>query len=147
MAYDNTHHVLAVINGDPGLPFITFIDMEYIVGATPPRTSLADPTGQGDLHCLPIDMNLAYGPYPVGYSATTGTFPYPAVPGGPFGYPLQGTGTGIIGTGTGGNGQPLPSPALDPGVGGSFNPPRCIIGQIYYDGAGGAASGGLGLTI
>ena len=51
----DTHHVLAVINGDPGLPFITFIDMQYIVGATPPRTSPADPIGQGDLHCLPID--------------------------------------------------------------------------------------------
>jgi hypothetical protein len=28
----------------------------------------------------------------------------------------------------------------------SFNPPRCILGQIYYDGAGGGASGGLGLN-
>ncbi len=27
-----------------------------------------------------------------------------------------------------------------------FNPPSCILGQIYYDGAGGAASGGLGLN-
>jgi hypothetical protein len=153
MAYDPTHHVLAVINGDPGLPFITFIDMEYIVGATPPRTTVADPLGEGDLHCLPIDANLAYGPYPVGFSpafnATTGTFgsyPYPGVGPGVFGYPLQATGTGIVGTGTGPDGNPLPSPALDPGVGGSFNPPRCIIGQIYYDGAGGAASGGLGLN-
>ncbi|MFZ0199834.1 MAG: hypothetical protein WB523_12785 [Candidatus Sulfotelmatobacter sp.] len=152
MAYDDTHHVLAVINGDPGLPFITFIDMQYIVGATPPRTSPADPTGQGDLHCLPIDQALAYGPYPVGFSpafnATTGTFgsyPYPGVGPGVFGYPLQGTGTGIVGTGTGPDGNPLPSPALDPSVGGSFNPPRCIIGQIYYDGVGGAAAG-VGLT-
>jgi hypothetical protein len=143
MDYDPTHNVLAVINGDPGLPFITFIDMQYIVGATPPRTSAADPLGEGDLHCLPIDANLAYGPYPVGFSpafnATTGTFgsyPYPGVGPGVFGYPLQGTGTGIVGTGTGPDGNPLPSPALDPGVGGSFNPPRCIIGQIYYDGVG-----------
>jgi hypothetical protein len=30
---------------------------------------------------------------------------------------------------------------LDPGVGGSFNPPTCILGQIYYDGVG----GGVGL--
>ena len=148
MAYDPTHNVLAVINGDPGLPFITFIDMEYIVGATPPRTSAADPLGEGDLHCLPIDQTLAYGPYPVGFSpafnATTGTFgsfPYPGVGPGVFGYPLQGTGTGIVGTGTGPDGNPLPSPALDPSVGGSFNPPRCIIGQIYYDGAGGPAGG------
>ncbi|MGO8795787.1 MAG: hypothetical protein ACLQLC_13270 [Candidatus Sulfotelmatobacter sp.] len=152
MAYDDTHHVLAVINGDPGLPFITFIDMQYIVGATPPRTSATDPLGEGDLHCLPIDQNLAYGPYPVGFSpafnATTGTFgsyPYPGVGPGVFGYPLQGTGTGIVGTGTGPDGNPLPSPALDPSVGGSFNPPRCIIGQIYYDGVGGAAAG-VGLT-
>ncbi|MFZ0318576.1 MAG: hypothetical protein WAL56_05570 [Candidatus Sulfotelmatobacter sp.] len=145
MAYDDTHHVLAVINGDPGLPFITFIDMQYIVGATPPRTSVADPTGQGDLHCLPIDMNLAYGPYPATYSAATATYTYAGVAGA-FGYPLQGTGTGIPGTGTDGGGNPAPSPVLDPGVGGSFNPPRCILGQIYYDGAGGSASGGLGLT-
>lgn len=132
MAYDPTHQVLAVINGDPGLPFITFIDVSNIVNKT------------GTLqqqHCLPIDQTLAYGPYPVGYNAATGTFPYPSVPGGPFGYPLQGTGTGIIGTGTGGNGLPLPSPALDPGVGGSFNPPSCIIGQIYYDGLGGPGAG------
>jgi hypothetical protein len=136
MAYDPTHHVLSIINGDPGLPFITFIDMEYIVGATPPRTSAADPTGEGDLHCLPIDMNLAYGPYPVGYSAATQTYTYPGVAG-TFGYPLQGSGTGIAGTGVAG----VPSPALDPSAGGSFNPPRCIIGQIYYDGVGGAGSG------
>src|SRR5271157_3040073 len=63
MSYDNTHHVLAVINGDPGLPLITFIDMQYILGATPPRTSAADPNGYGDLHCLPIDPASAYGPY------------------------------------------------------------------------------------
>jgi hypothetical protein len=36
---------------------------------------------------------------------------------------------------------------MDPGTAGtSFNPPSCIIGQIYYDGAGGAASGGAGLS-
>ncbi len=132
MAYDDTHQVLAVINGDPGLPFITFIDMSHIVAKT--GTSAQQ-------HCLPIDQTLAYGPYPAGYSPATGTYPYPSVPGGPFGYPLQGTGNGLVGTGTGPNGQPLPSPALDPGVGGSFNPPSCIIGQIYYDGLGGPGAG------
>jgi len=66
---------------------------------------------------------LAYGPYPVGYT--------------PASYPLQGSGTGL----------PQPSPTLDPGnTGSSFNPPSCIIGQIYYDGAGGAASSGVGLS-
>jgi hypothetical protein len=109
MAYDPAHQVLAIINGDPGFPFVTFIDMSGIVA----RTS----------HCLPVDPTLAYGPYPVGYTAAS--------------YPLQGSGTGL----------PQPSPTLDPGnAGSSFNPPSCIIGQIYYDGAGGLASGGSGAT-
>ncbi len=74
-------------------------------------------------HCLPVDPTLAYGPYPVGYTAAS--------------YPLQGSGTGL----------PQPSPTLDPGnAGSSFNPPSCIIGQIYYDGGGGLASGGSGAT-
>ncbi|MGB7602879.1 MAG: hypothetical protein WBM24_21435, partial [Candidatus Sulfotelmatobacter sp.] len=111
MAYDPVHQVLAVMDGDPGLPFVTFIDMSHIVNKT---GTLAQQ------HCLPIDSTLAYGPYPVGYTAAT--------------YPLQGDGTGVP-----------PELVLDPGVGGSFNPPSCIIGQIYYDGAGGAASGGVGL--
>ncbi|MFZ0803510.1 MAG: hypothetical protein WBQ09_08185 [Terriglobales bacterium] len=109
MAYDPAHQVLAIINGDPGFPFVTFIDMSGIVA----RTS----------HCLPVDPTLAYGPYPVGYTAAS--------------YPLQGSGTGL----------PQPSPTLDPGnAGSSFNPPSCIIGQIYYDGGGGLASGGSGAT-
>ncbi len=111
MSYDNVHHVLAIINGDPGLPFITFIDMQYVLGATPPRTSASDPLGLGDLHCLPIDPKTAYGPV-----ATA-------------------TGGGALGNGS----STSPSTA-------SFNPPRCILGQIYYDGAGGAASGGTGLN-
>jgi hypothetical protein len=130
----STHQVLAVINGDPGLPFITFIDVTNIIGKT------------GTLqqqHCLPMVPYLAYGPYPAGYSPTTQTYPYPSVPGGPFGYPLQGSGSGTPGIGVSGGGTPQPSPLLDPTVGGSFNPPSCIIGQIYYDGAG---SPGFGLT-
>lgn len=104
MAYDPAHQVLAVINGDPGFPFVTFIDMSKIVARTG--------------NCLPVDPTLAYGPYPVGYTAAT--------------YPLQGTGTAI----------PVPSPTLDPGIAGtSFNPPSCIIGQVYYDGAGGPGAG------
>jgi hypothetical protein len=114
MAYDPTHQVLAVINGDPGLPFLTLIDVSHVVSKT------GTPQQQ---HCLPIDQTLAYGPYEVGWTPST--------------YPLQGSGTAI----------PQPSPTLDPGVAGtSFNPPSCIIGQIYYDGAGGAASAGLGLN-
>ncbi|HTZ97771.1 MAG TPA: hypothetical protein VMB18_15320 [Terriglobales bacterium] len=114
MAYDPTHQVLAVINGDPGFPFVTLIDVSHVVNKTG--------TVQQQ-HCLPIDQTLAYGPYEVGWTPST--------------YPLQGSGTAI----------PQPSPTLDPGVTGtSFNPPSCIIGQIYYDGAGGAASSGLGLN-
>lgn len=130
MAYDDTHHVLAVINGDPGLPFITFIDMTNVVGKT---------GTQQQQHCLPIDSALAYGPYPAGFTVATSTYPYLGV--GAYSYPLQGTGTGIPGTGVDGGGNPLPSPDLDPGVGGSFNPPSCIVGQIYYDGAGGPGTG------
>jgi hypothetical protein len=113
MSFDNVHNVLAVINGDPGFPFITFIDMSGVVAR-----NAADP--QKRQHCLPIDTTLAYGPYPPGFDPAT--------------YPLQGSGTGVP-----------PSIQLDPSVGGSFNPPSCILGQIYYDGVGGAASG-VGLT-
>jgi hypothetical protein len=133
------HQILAIINGDPGLPFVTFMDLTNVINKT------------GTLqqqHCLPIVPYLAYGPYPPGYTpafnATTGTYgsyPYPSVSPGVFGYPLQGSGTGIIGTGNGSNGAPYPSPSLDPTVGGSFNPPSCIIGQIYYDGAGATGAG------
>jgi hypothetical protein len=134
----STHQILAIINGDPGLPFVTFMDLTNVFAKT------------GTLqqqYCLPLVNNLAYGPYPPGYSpalnATTGTYgsyPYPSVSPGVFAYPLQGEGTGILGTGTGPNGEPYPSPSLDPTVGGSFNPPSCILGQIYYDGAGGPGS-------
>jgi hypothetical protein len=117
LAYDPTNHVLAIIDGDPGLPFVTFIDMSGVVA----RTS----------NCLPMVPGLAYGPY-----ATAPTFTL-ANYGTGSGYPFQGSGTAI----------PQPSPILDPGVAGtSFNPPSCIIGQIYYDGAGGLASGGSGPT-
>ena len=34
MSFDNVHHVLAIINGDPGLPFVTFIDMSHVVSKT-----------------------------------------------------------------------------------------------------------------
>ncbi len=54
MSYDNAHQVLAVINGDPGLPFITFIDMSHIV--TQDRERRRNSTA------CPIDSTLAYGP-------------------------------------------------------------------------------------
>jgi hypothetical protein len=107
MAYDPVHQVLAVIDGDPGLPFVTLIDVSNIVNKT------GTPAQQ---HCLPIDATTPYGP-----------FPAPPLPNP---YPAQGT---------------LTSP-VTPAAGASFNPPSCIIGQIYYDGAGGTASGGMGLS-
>ena len=70
MSFDNVHGVLAVINGDPGLPFITFIDMSGVVARNPADTLQRQ-------HCLPIDQTLAYGPYPPGYNPAT--------------YPLQGS--------------------------------------------------------
>jgi hypothetical protein len=107
-----THQVLAIINGDPGLPFITFLDL----------TSVMSKTGTAQQqHCLPIDQTYPYGPYPAGFTLaqyTAGT------------YPSQG----------------FSQTTVTPAAGASFNPPSCVIGQIYYDGAGGAASGGLGLS-
>lgn len=103
----STHQVVAIINGDPGLPFVTFIDVTNIVGKTGTMQQQ---------HCLPIDQTSAYGPYPAG--ATPATYPY------------QGTAETWVA----------------PAACASFNPPSCIIGQIYYDGAGGSASGGAGLS-
>jgi hypothetical protein len=107
MSYNNTTHVLAVINGDPGLPFVTFIDMSHIVSKTGTLQQL---------HCLPIDQTSPYGPYAAGQTPAT--------------YPFQGSATTWV----------------TPAAGASFNPPSCIIGQIYYDGAGGLNSGGSGAT-
>jgi len=107
LAYDPVHQVLAIIDGDPGLPFVTLMDVSNIVNKT------GTPAQQ---HCLPIDATSPYGPYPA--------------PPLPSPYPSQGM---------------LSSP-VTPAPGASFNPPSCIIGQIYYDGAGGTASGGLGLN-
>ncbi len=102
-----THQVVAIMNGDPGLPFVTFIDVTNIIGKTGTMQQQ---------HCLPIDETSAYGPYPAGSTPTT--------------YPYQGTAETWVA----------------PAAGASFNPPSCIIGQIYYDGAGGAASAGTGLS-
>ena len=114
LAYDPIHQVLAVLNGDPGLPFYTLVDVSHIVNKT------------GSLqqrHCLPLDATLPYGPYaaPAQISGQPTNFPT---------YPSQGLSTTWV----------------IPQAGASFNPPSCIIGQIYYDGAGGSASGGLGLN-
>lgn len=48
LSYDEKDKILMVDNGDPGLPFVTLIDMSGVVS----RTS----------HCLPTDPTLPYGP-------------------------------------------------------------------------------------
>ena len=107
ISYDPKDQILAVIDGDPGLPFITFIDVSNILN----KTGTA-----AQQHCLPIDSDLAYGPYAAGWTPAT--------------YPYQGTAETWV----------------TPATGAAFNPPSCILGQIYYDGAGGGASGGIGLS-
>lgn len=101
MAYDPVHQILAIINGDPGLPFVTFIDMSHIIAKNPSDSLQLQ-------HCLPIDQGLPYGNYPAGF-------------GGLPTYPFQGTATTWV----------APAP------GAAFNPPSCILGQVYYDAVGG----------
>ena len=81
ISYDPVDQILAIINGDPGLPFITFIDVSGVVA----RTS----------NCLPADPVTPYGPA------------------------ISGNGSGT---------------SITPSTTGGFNPPTCILGQIYYDG-------------
>jgi hypothetical protein len=96
----NAHQVLAIINGDPGLPFITFFDVTNVVNPGTAGLTLQQQ------HCLPIDQTSAYGPYPAGWTPST--------------FPFQGTAQTWI----------------TPAPGAAFNPPSCLIGQVYYDGAG-----------
>ncbi len=63
MSYDPKDQILAVINGDPGLPFITFIDVSGLV--VRPVTS----------NCLPIDPLTPYGPAISGNGSGTSITP------------------------------------------------------------------------
>ena len=95
------HTLLLVANGDPGLPFVTVVDVTHIV------SPLGTVASFGDDHCLP-----------------------PVIPGttndqAPYGPPLDPS-----------NAVPPPSPNTNTKVAtGPVNPGRCILGQIYYDGA------------
>ncbi|MFZ3263750.1 MAG: hypothetical protein WA172_07105 [Terriglobales bacterium] len=110
MAYDPTHQILSVINGDPGLPFVTYIDMSHIIAKNPADSLQLQ-------HCLPIDITSPYGPYAAASQISGDPTDFPT-------YPSQGfSGTWVI-----------------PQGGSSFNPPSCILGQIYYDGVGGPGS-------
>jgi len=107
MAYDPVHQVLSVINGDPGLPFVTFIDMSHIIAKNPEDSLQLQ-------HCLPIDQTSPYGPYAAASQISGDPNDFPT-------YPSQGfSQTWVI-----------------PQGGASFNPPSCILGQIYYDAVGG----------
>jgi hypothetical protein len=48
MSYDEKDKILMVANGDPGFPFVTFIDMSAVVARTG--------------HCLPVSPAAPYGP-------------------------------------------------------------------------------------
>jgi hypothetical protein len=50
MAYDSKDHILGIIDGDPGLPYITFIDVSGLVAR--PVTN----------NCLPVVPTAPYGP-------------------------------------------------------------------------------------
>ena len=101
MAYDPTHHVLAVINGDPGLPFITFIDMSYIVGAS---TGTRSPTLRVREICIACQLTCLWltalilsdiVPHLMRRLAPLALIPTLGSDPGFFVIRLQGTGTGI----------------------------------------------------
>jgi hypothetical protein len=49
----NPHDLLMVINGDPGLPFVTIFDITNVIHAT---------GTQQQQHCLPVNPNLPFSP-------------------------------------------------------------------------------------
>ena len=97
MAYGtvNGRDIVVVANGDPGLPFVTLVDVTDIV-----NRSAAGMAAGG--YCLPVNPAANYTPASVGAQA-------------PFTNPK--------------NGHIQTFPA-------GPNFPTCILGQIYYDGAG-----------
>jgi hypothetical protein len=52
----NPHDLLMVINGDPGLPFVTIFDITNVIGH-----GTGTPTQQ-QLHCLPVNPNAPFSP-------------------------------------------------------------------------------------
>jgi hypothetical protein len=73
MAYGTVggHNIVAVANGDPGLPFVTLVDVTDIVNHTfaPPFTT----PGQG--HCLPVNYPAYPTPGTAANNYTPGTNP------------------------------------------------------------------------
>jgi hypothetical protein len=87
-ADEKNHFLVGIINGDPGLPFFSVIDLTQVVAPTPGATGIT----ALQQHCLPFNPALPFSP------------------GGPVNLA-----------------QTPPNPA---------NYSTCILGQIYYDGAG-----------
>ena len=57
IAYDPTDQILGVIDGDPGLPFITFIDVSGLV-----TRPVSAGTRGSQLNCLPVVPTSPFGP-------------------------------------------------------------------------------------
>ena len=68
MAYGviNGKSIVAVINGDPGLPFVTFIDVTAIVSRSAP--------GNATGYCLPVNAGANYNPGVYSFNAMTGAY-------------------------------------------------------------------------
>jgi hypothetical protein len=62
MAYGTVggHDILAIANGDPGLPFVSLIDVTDIVNRTYTGASMVTPAGLGI--CAPVNPALNYNP-------------------------------------------------------------------------------------
>jgi hypothetical protein len=152
MSYDPQRQILMVANGDPGFPFVTFIDVSAVVN----RTGTGRWTGS-DPHCLPVRPTQPYGPTnfptcimgqvyydgaPVNRSTvsvddqTAAGFPCPD--------PSTTAPSGVSGTGTGPGGRNIPchhGPILT--TAGAFcnqvSPAANCSGAIAAAGIGGSA--------
>ncbi len=104
MSYDEKDKILLVTNGDPGLPFITLIDMSAVVAHTG--------------HCLPVTPGNPYGPtnFP---TCILGQIYYDGVSplnnavavdsgAGPCPDPSTSAPSGVSGTGVGAGGKDVP---------------------------------------
>jgi len=72
MAYGvvSGHSIVAVINGDPGLPLVTLIDVTDVVN----HTNTVTPAGGG--HCLPVNPLMNYNPGVLDIATTNATGVY-----------------------------------------------------------------------
>lgn len=105
MSYDEKDKILLVANGDPGLPFVTLIDMSAVVARTG--------------NCLPVDPTKPYGPAPNFPTCILGQIYYDGVAplnnsvavdttSGPCPDPSTSAPSGVSGTGVGAGGKNVP---------------------------------------